>query len=149
MRIFLPPSLIYIITKSIVNYIKINFLKLNMIINLFSIFLFRFISLFIFKLIKYIYFFIYFTHQFWFPAPSRITYLWYLFINYIFNELKILISYSFSNIIIFMKLFLFIFFNNFLDFFPYIFTASNHIRFYFSLSLRLRIRLILFRIRNH
>jgi len=80
---------------------------------------------------------------------SRITYLWNLIINYIFNEFKILINYSFSNIIIFISLILFIFFNNFLGLFPYIFTASSHIRFCLSISLTLWIRLILYTIINY
>jgi len=87
-------------------------------------------------------------YQFWL-LPSRITFLWILLTNYIFNEFKILISYSFSNIIIFISLIIFIFLNNFLGLFPYIFTASSHIRFCLSLSLSLWIRLILYIIINY
>nr|AGG40647.1 ATP synthase F0 subunit 6 [Atta laevigata] len=87
-------------------------------------------------------------YQFWL-LPSRITFLWILLTNYIFNEFKILISYSFSNIIIFTSLILFIFLNNFLGLFPYIFTASSHMSFCLSLSLSLWISLMLYSILNY
>nr|ATJ03025.1 ATP synthase F0 subunit 6 [Atta texana] len=87
-------------------------------------------------------------YQFWF-LPSRITYLWNLIISYIFNEFKILISYSFSNIIIFTSLIMLIFFNNFLGLFPYIFTASSHMSFCLSMSLSLWMSFILYSIINY
>nr|ASY95847.1 ATP synthase F0 subunit 6 [Atta opaciceps] len=87
-------------------------------------------------------------YQFWL-LPSRITFLWVLLTNYIFNEFKILISYSFSNIIIFISLIMFIFLNNFLGLFPYIFTASSHMSFCLSLSLSLWISLMLYSIMNY
>nr|ASY95860.1 ATP synthase F0 subunit 6 [Atta colombica] len=87
-------------------------------------------------------------YQFWF-LPSRITFSWNLMINYIFNEFKILINYSFSNIIIFISLILFIFFNNFMGLFPYIFTASSHMSFCLSMSLTLWISMILYSIINY
>ena len=119
-----------------------------MIINLFSIFDPSTSSSFSLNWLRIFILFFILPYQFWL-LPSRITFLWILLTNYIFNEFKILISYSFSNIIIFISLILFIFFNNFLGLFPYIFTASSHIRFCLSLSLSLWIRLILYRIINY
>ena len=95
-----------------------NIIQHQYIINLFSIFdpitssnlSLNWFSIFIFLFIL--------PYQFWL-LPSRITYLWNLFINYIFNEFKILINYSFSNIIIFIRL-LFLFFNNFLGLFLFL-----------------------------
>ncbi|KAG5322088.1 COX3 oxidase, partial [Acromyrmex heyeri] len=60
-----------------------------------------------------------------------------LFINFIFNEFKILINHSFSNIIIFLRLILFIFFNNFLGLFSiYFYRFQSH-------------KILLFRITNY
>lgn len=86
--------------------------------------------------------------QFWL-IPSRFLILWTIIINYIFIEFKILIRYSFSNLIIFIRLISLIFFNNFLGLFPYIFTSSRHIRFCISLSLSLWLGIILYRIINY
>lgn len=86
--------------------------------------------------------------QFWI-IPSRLTIFWTIIINYIFNEFKVIISYSFSNLIIFIRLIFIIFFNNFLGLFPYIFTSTRHIRFCISLSFSLWLRIILYRIINY
>lgn len=86
--------------------------------------------------------------QFWL-IPSRFLILWTIIINYIFIEFKILIRYSFSNLIIFIRLISLIFFNNFLGLFPYIFTSSRHIRFCISLSISLWLGIILYRIINY
>jgi F-type H+-transporting ATPase subunit a len=91
--------------------------------------------------------FIYLPFQFWL-IPSRLTFFWINIINFIFNEFKILLKYSFSNIIIFISLLLIIFFNNFLGLFPYIFTASSHINFCLSLSLTFWLGIIIYRIFN-
>jgi len=87
-------------------------------------------------------------YQFWL-IPSRIIILWFKLINFTFNEFKILINYSYSNLILFIRLLFFIFFNNFLGLFPYIFTASSHIRFCLSLSLCMWIRIIFYRFLNY
>lgn len=121
---------------------------MNMITNIFSIFdpstsiltslnwLSLFTILFLFPL------------QFWI-LPSRLIIIWILFIQYIFTEFKIIVSYSFSNIIIFISLIIIIFVNNFLGLFPYIFTSSRHIRFCISLSLSLWFGIIYYRIINY
>nr|YP_010341279.1 ATP synthase F0 subunit 6 [Stenamma expolitum]UNZ99544.1 ATP synthase F0 subunit 6 [Stenamma expolitum] len=86
--------------------------------------------------------FLLYPYQFWF-LPSRMINLWFLSLNYLFKEFKILINYSFSNLIILLSLFLMIFFNNFLGLFPYIFTASSHMMFCLSLALPMWISMLL------
>lgn len=86
-------------------------------------------------------------YKFWI-IPSRFHFIYTLIIYYLFKEFKSLIPNSYINLLIFIRLFLFIFFNNFIGLFPYIFTASRHIRFCLSLSLNIWIRIIIFRIFN-
>lgn len=92
--------------------------------------------------------FIFLPFKFWL-IPSRLLFSWTLLINFIFNEFKILINYSYSNIILFIRILIIIFFNNFLGLFPYIFTASRHINFCLSLSLSLWLRIMIYRIFNY
>lgn len=87
-------------------------------------------------------------YQYWF-LPSRIISTWSLIINYIFKEFNILIKHSFSNLILIISLFTFIFFNNFLGLFPYIFTASRHINFCLSLSLTFWLSIIIYSLLNY
>lgn len=87
-------------------------------------------------------------YQYWL-LPSRIILIWSLIINYIFKEFNILIKYSFSNLILIISLFTFIFFNNFLGLFPYIFTASRHINFCLSLSLTFWLSIITYSLLNY
>lgn len=84
-----------------------------------------------------------FPYQFWL-IPSRLSILWNLILNYLFKEFKVILSFSYSNLIIFIRLFTLILWNNFIGLFPYIFTSSRHMRFCISLSLILWIRIILF-----
>jgi len=86
--------------------------------------------------------------QYWL-SPSRFIYLWIISIKFIFSEFKALINYSYSNIIIFIRLILIILLNNFLGLFPYIFTASRHIRISLSLSLIFWLRTIIYTIFNY
>lgn len=88
-----------------------------------------------------------FPFQYWL-IPSRYIIFWNLIIKFIYKEFKILISYSYSNIIILIALFLIILFNNFIGLFPYIFTASRHIRFCLSLSLTIWLSIIIYRLLN-
>nr|AWN56157.1 ATP synthase F0 subunit 6 [Cardiocondyla obscurior] len=92
--------------------------------------------------------FLFMPLNFWL-IPSRLTFSWNMLINYMFNEFKILIHYSYSNIILFMSLMLLIFFNNFLGLFPYIFTASSHMNFCLSLSLTLWLSMMTYSIFNY
>nr|BCS79994.1 ATP synthase F0 subunit 6 [Monomorium triviale] len=91
--------------------------------------------------------FLYLPFQFWL-IPSRLTLFWTNIINFMFNEFKILIKYSASNIILFISLLLLIFFNNFLGLFPYIFTASSHMNFCLSLSLTFWLGMMIYSIFN-
>lgn len=114
-----------------------------MIINIFNIFDPSTNLYFSFNWLRILIIFFIFPYQFWF-APSRLSILWNLILNYLFKEFKIILSFSFSNLIIFIGLFTLILWNNLMGLFPYIFTSSSHIRFCISLSLTLWIRIILF-----
>lgn len=85
--------------------------------------------------------------QFWL-IPSRYNFIWIQTIYYLFNEFKTILTHSYINLIIFIRLLLFILCCNFIRLFPYIFTASSHIRFCLSLSLNIWIRIIIFNIIN-
>lgn len=85
-----------------------------------------------------------FPFNYWLIS-SRCNYIFYIILNFISKEFNLILKWSFSNLIIFISLFYLILFNNFLGLFPYIFTASSHIRFCLSLSLNLWLRIILFR----
>nr|QNV12018.1 ATP synthase F0 subunit 6 [Lasius fuliginosus] len=89
-----------------------------------------------------------FPYQFWL-IPSRYLFTWNIILNFLFKEFKILINYSFSNLIIFISLFMLIIINNFLGLFPYIFTSSSHLSFCLSLSLTMWISMMLFSILNY
>jgi len=123
-------------------------MKMNMIINLFRIFdpssskstSINWIRIFIFILT--------FPFQFWL-IPSRYIIFCHKLINFIFNEFKTIILYSYSNLIFFISLFRLILINNFFGLFPYIFTASSHIRFCLSISLSLWISIIIYRLINY
>nr|YP_004221800.1 ATP synthase F0 subunit 6 [Pristomyrmex punctatus]BAJ53351.1 ATP synthase subunit 6 [Pristomyrmex punctatus]BAJ53364.1 ATP synthase subunit 6 [Pristomyrmex punctatus] len=93
-------------------------------------------------------FFLLMPFQYWI-LPSRLIYLNTTILNLLFHELKILINYSYSNMIFFMSMFTIIFYTNFLGLFPYIFTASTHLSFSLSLSLSLWISLMTYWIFNY
>lgn len=114
-----------------------------MIINIFNIFDPSTRIYFSLNWLRRLIIFFMYPYQFWF-IPSRLSILWNLILNYLFKEFKIILSFSFSNLIIFISLFTLILWNNFIGLFPYIFTSSSHIRFCISLSLILWIRIILF-----
>lgn len=84
-----------------------------------------------------------FPLQFWF-IPSRFIILWKLILNSIFKEFKLLINYSYSNLIIFLTLFFIIIINNLIGLFPYIFTSSRHIRFSLSFSISIWFGIIIY-----
>lgn len=118
-----------------------------MIINLFNIFDPSTSINYSLNWIRIILITILFPFQYWL-IPSRYIIFWNLIIKFIYKEFKILISYSYSNIIILISLFLIILFNNFIGLFPYIFTASRHIRFCLSLSLTIWLSIIIYSLFN-
>lgn len=119
-----------------------------MIINLFSIFDPSTSYLLSLNWFRTLIILIILPYQYWL-IPNRLIQIWKLSINYIFNEFKILIKYSYSNLIIFIRLLTYIFINNFLGLFPYVFTSSRHINFCLSFSLTFWIRIIIYRLTNY
>lgn len=79
--------------------------------------------------------------------PSRINTLWIKLILTFHNEFKNLIktnNYNKGRTLIFISLFTFILFNNFLRLFPYIFTCTSHITLTLTLRLPLWLRFIIY-----
>nr|APU52726.1 ATP synthase F0 subunit 6 [Cardiocondyla obscurior] len=116
--------------------------------NIFSIFDPSSSMNFSFNWLSIIMFFLFLPFQFWL-LPSRYLYLWILLIKSMFNEFKILIFYSYSNLIFFLSLFILIMFNNFLGLFPYIFTASSHMNFCLSISFSFWMSMIIYSLLNY
>nr|YP_009542266.1 ATP synthase F0 subunit 6 [Lasiommata deidamia]AYU56839.1 ATP synthase F0 subunit 6 [Lasiommata deidamia] len=77
-------------------------------------------------------------YSFWF-IPNRYFMLWNLISNKLHNEFKTLMGKNSFNgsTFIFISLFFFILFNNFLGLFPYIFTSTSHLNLSLTLSLTL------------
>nr|YP_010354131.1 ATP synthase F0 subunit 6 [Penicillifera tamsi]UOG84801.1 ATP synthase F0 subunit 6 [Penicillifera tamsi] len=77
-------------------------------------------------------------YNFWL-MPNRHFILWSFILNKLHNEFKTLLKNNYSNgsTFIFISLFSFVLFNNFLGLFPYIFTSTSHLTISLSLSLPL------------
>lgn len=88
---------------------------------------------------------IFFPIIFWF-LPSRIFIFWNKIFFLLHQEFKILLGVNQfkGTTLIFISLFSFILFNNFLGLFPYIFTSTSHIIFTLSLALPLWLSFIIF-----
>nr|YP_010586619.1 ATP synthase F0 subunit 6 [Triaenodes qinglingensis]UZZ44433.1 ATP synthase F0 subunit 6 [Triaenodes qinglingensis] len=83
--------------------------------------------------------------NFWL-IPNRINILFNKISLSLFKEFKMLMKLDNlnGNSIIFISLFFYIFYNNFLGLMPYIFTATSHMAFTFTLSLTIWLTLMIF-----
>lgn len=88
---------------------------------------------------------IFIPYSFWF-IPNRHFILWNLISNKLHYEFKTLLGKNRFNgsTFIFISLFFFILFNNFLGLFPYIFTSTRHLNISLSISLTLWLRFIIY-----
>nr|WEV93887.1 ATP synthase F0 subunit 6 [Tylostega tylostegalis] len=76
-------------------------------------------------------------YSFWL-IPNRHFFLWNFILNKLHKEFKTLLSSnSNGSTFIFISMFTFILFNNFLGLFPYIFTSTSHLTLSLSISLPL------------
>nr|YP_010461125.1 ATP synthase F0 subunit 6 [Pseudalbara parvula]UUF68396.1 ATP synthase F0 subunit 6 [Pseudalbara parvula] len=77
-------------------------------------------------------------YSFWL-IPNRHYFIWNFIMNKLHNEFKMLLKNNYFNgsTFIFISLFFFILFNNFLGLFPYIFTSTSHLTLSLSISLPL------------
>nr|YP_010719260.1 ATP synthase F0 subunit 6 [Parnassius tenedius]WDR47323.1 ATP synthase F0 subunit 6 [Parnassius tenedius]WDV10766.1 ATP synthase F0 subunit 6 [Parnassius tenedius] len=84
-------------------------------------------------------------YSFWL-IPNRHYILWNFITNKLHNEFKMLLGNNSFNgsTFIFISLFSFILFNNFLGLFPYIFTSTSHLTISLSISLTLWISFMLY-----
>nr|YP_010004110.1 ATP synthase F0 subunit 6 [Appias lyncida]QNR01216.1 ATP synthase F0 subunit 6 [Appias lyncida] len=83
--------------------------------------------------------------SFWL-IPNRHFILWKFIINKLHNEFKILLNINNNkgSTFIFISLFSFILFNNFLGLFPYIFTSTSHLSISLTISLSLWLTFMLY-----
>lgn len=83
---------------------------------------------------------------FYWISFNRFTIIIHIIIVKIYNEFKIILvnKFNYYNNLYFSTILIFIFFNNFIGLFPYIFTRTSHIITSISFSLPLWIRLIIF-----
>lgn len=88
---------------------------------------------------------IFLPYTFWL-IPTRHFILWNFILIKLHNEFKTLLKNNYFNgsTFIFISLFTFILFNNFLGLFPYIFTRTRHLTLSLSISLPLWLRFILY-----
>nr|ARH54607.1 ATP synthase F0 subunit 6 [Pyrrhidium sanguineum] len=83
--------------------------------------------------------------MFWL-IPSRISIVWMLICKTLHKEFKILLGNTNSkgSTLIFISLFSFIMFNNFMGLFPYIFTSTSHMNLSLTLALPLWLSFMIF-----
>lgn len=88
--------------------------------------------------------------SFW-VQPNRFSKLFNIVTSQLNTEFKVLVgpSASFGHTIIFIGVFIFIFFNNFIGLAPYIFTSSSHLSMTLGLALPLWVSFIIYGWFNH
>nr|YP_010329815.1 ATP synthase F0 subunit 6 [Tanaorhinus viridiluteata]UNP54565.1 ATP synthase F0 subunit 6 [Tanaorhinus viridiluteata] len=88
---------------------------------------------------------IFIPYGFW-MIPNRHYFIWNFILNKLHNEFKTLLknNYFKGSTFIFISLFSFILFNNFLGLFPYIFTSTSHLTLSLSISLTLWLSFMLY-----
>nr|YP_010282308.1 ATP synthase F0 subunit 6 [Xanthabraxas hemionata]UHM24971.1 ATP synthase F0 subunit 6 [Xanthabraxas hemionata] len=88
---------------------------------------------------------VFLPYSFWL-IPNRHYYFWNIIIMKLHNEFKTLLknNYFKGSTFIFISLFSFVLFNNFLGLFPYIFTSTSHLSLSLSISLPLWLSFMLF-----
>nr|YP_009712022.1 ATP synthase F0 subunit 6 [Epicopeia hainesii]QGA74570.1 ATP synthase F0 subunit 6 [Epicopeia hainesii] len=84
-------------------------------------------------------------YSFWL-IPNRHHFFWNYILLKLHNEFKTLLKNNYFNgsTFIFISMFSFIFFNNFLGLFPYIFTSTSHLTLSLSISLPLWLSFMLY-----
>nr|YP_010947362.1 ATP synthase F0 subunit 6 [Endromis versicolora]WGO62389.1 ATP synthase F0 subunit 6 [Endromis versicolora] len=84
-------------------------------------------------------------YSFWL-IPNRHFLFWNFILNKLHNEFKTLLKNNYFNgsTLIFISLFSFVLFNNFLGLFPYVFTSTSHLTLTLSLSLPLWLSFMLY-----
>nr|UDU84778.1 ATP synthase F0 subunit 6 [Archips betulanus] len=84
-------------------------------------------------------------YSYW-MMPNRFFFLWNLILNNLHKEFKTLLGVNSLNgsTFIFISMFSFILFNNFLGLFPYIFTSTSHLTLSLSISLPLWLSFMLY-----
>ena len=87
---------------------------------------------------------IFIPYTFWL-IPNRHFFIYYFILNKLHKEFKTLLgNNSNGSTFIFISIFTFILFNNFLGLFPYIFTRTSHLTLSLSISLPLWLRFIFY-----
>nr|YP_010287459.1 ATP synthase F0 subunit 6 [Ophthalmitis albosignaria]UKT61790.1 ATP synthase F0 subunit 6 [Ophthalmitis albosignaria]UNP54266.1 ATP synthase F0 subunit 6 [Ophthalmitis albosignaria] len=88
---------------------------------------------------------IFIPYSFWL-IPNRHYYFWNFILIKLHNEFKTLLknNYFQGSTFIFISLFTFVLFNNFLGLFPYIFTSTSHLTLSLSISLPLWLSFMLY-----
>lgn len=116
-----------------------------MIINLFSVFdpstsIINSINWF-----RRIWVYLFFPFIYWF-IPSRWNYFYLIILNFLTNEIKVLLNSKLNimNLIIYISLFFIVLLNNFIGLFPYVFTSSAHLVISLGISLTLWLSFILY-----
>nr|YP_010952493.1 ATP synthase F0 subunit 6 [Macroglossum pyrrhostictum]WMQ52748.1 ATP synthase F0 subunit 6 [Macroglossum pyrrhostictum] len=84
-------------------------------------------------------------YSFWL-IPNRHFMMWNFILNSLHNEFKTLLKNNYFNgsTFIFISLFSFVLFNNFLGLFPYIFTSTSHLTLTLTISLPLWLSFMLY-----